>query len=333
MGTENTNIWPATKRILRILAAILFFVAGIAFAGFGLMVFISVGPTIPKGVVMGPSTLESWQIYVPCFVLGAGCFFLGYLFLPYSKDPSSKKPRSALSTTPQIKRKKSQLIGYFLCWVCTPIFLFGAAFCDHGDYCGIAKNFAWLIMFGCIPLIIGQVILYRSKLSFPPLDAFVFLCAVLCELTFVLFPLGVVLWAVGIIIEIVLLFYVLIRTICEILPKEHSNEKVVVQKLDKNSHAISSSVITPLLQAVMDGKLEKAKEVLTDNTAQLNTTYAPNGNTPLHVAALNGYTEIVRLLLEQPGIDTTRTNNEGKTALDLAHEKGFEEIVWLLENK
>ncbi len=90
--------------------------------------------------------------------------------------------------------------------------------------------------------------------------------------------------------------------------------------------------ITPLLQAVMDGELEKVREVLADNTAQLNTTYAPNGNTPLHVAALNGYVDIVRFLLEQPGIDTLRTNNEGKTALDLTREKGFAEIVQLLEN-
>lgn len=91
--------------------------------------------------------------------------------------------------------------------------------------------------------------------------------------------------------------------------------------------------ITPLLQAVMDGELEKVREVLADNTEQLNTTYAPNGNTPLHVAALNGYVDIVRFLLEQPGLDTTHTNNEGKTALDLAREKGFAEIVQLLESK
>ena len=90
--------------------------------------------------------------------------------------------------------------------------------------------------------------------------------------------------------------------------------------------------ITPLLQAVMEGELEKMKEALAAHPEHLNTAYAPNGNMPLHVAALNGYTDIVRLLLEQEGIDTTRTNNDGKTALDLAREKGFAEIVQLLEN-
>lgn len=91
--------------------------------------------------------------------------------------------------------------------------------------------------------------------------------------------------------------------------------------------------ITPLLQAVMEGELEKMKEALTAHPEHLNTAYAPNGNMPLHVAALNGYTDIVRLLLEQEGLDTTHTNNEGKTALDLAREKGFAEIVQLLESK
>ncbi|GEM_PF-3141914 len=249
------------------------------------------------------------------------------------KGPPLKNPRNTFSAVSQAKRKKSQLIGYFLCWVCMPIFLFGAAFCDHGNYCAVAQIFAWLIILGCIPLIIGQVILYRSKLSFPPLDAFVFLGAALCELTFVLFPLGVVLWAIGIIIEILLLLYILIRTMQEAPSQEYVDEKIIVRELEQPSQPLSSSIITPLLQAVMEGALEKAKEVLADNTEQLNTAYAPNGNTPLHVAALNGHTDIVRLLLAQPGIDTTRSNNAGQTALDLAREKGFEEIALLLENR
>lgn len=95
----------------------------------------------------------------------------------------------------------------------------------------------------------------------------------------------------------------------------------------------SSPTITPLLGAIITGDIALVQTALTDHPEELNTAYAQNGNTPLHVAALNGYTDIIRLLLAQPGIDTTRTNNEGKTALDLAHEKGFEEIVQLLENR
>ncbi len=94
-----------------------------------------------------------------------------------------------------------------------------------------------------------------------------------------------------------------------------------------------SQTITPVLEAILPNNIALVQTALTDHPEELNTAYAQNGNTPLHVAALNGYTEIVRLLLAQPGIDTTRTNNQGKTALDLAREKGFTEIVLLLENK
>lgn len=94
-----------------------------------------------------------------------------------------------------------------------------------------------------------------------------------------------------------------------------------------------SSSITPVLNSIIKNDLDSVRTVLQGHPGQLNTAYAQNGNTPLHVAALNGYTDIVRLLLEQPGIDTARTNNEGKTALDLAREKGCTEVVQLLENK
>ena len=89
--------------------------------------------------------------------------------------------------------------------------------------------------------------------------------------------------------------------------------------------------ITPVLQAVLDGSAIKLCAALEEHPEHLNTAYAQNGNTPLHVAALNGQTEIVKLLLEQPGLDTTLKNNEGKTAADLAQEKNFMEIADLLK--
>ena len=66
------------------------------------------------------------------------------------------------------------------------------------------------------------------------------------------------------------------------------------------------------------------------NGADVNNPYPENGNTPLHIAALNGYTEIVKLLLAQPNIDKTIKNKEGKTALDTAKERHRTEIVQLL---
>ncbi len=94
---------------------------------------------------------------------------------------------------------------------------------------------------------------------------------------------------------------------------------------------LSSKTPTTILEAILNTNPALVRTALQDHPEQLNTAYAQNGNTPLHVAALNGYTEIVRLLLEQPGIDTARTNNEGKTALDLAREKGHTEVAQLLE--
>ena len=88
------------------------------------------------------------------------------------------------------------------------------------------------------------------------------------------------------------------------------------------SASVSSFTITPLLQAVIDGNLEKVQATLAEHPEQLNIAYAPNGNTPLHVAALNGKKEIMEFLLAQPGIDKDRKNNDGKTAFDLAAKSG-----------
>lgn len=94
----------------------------------------------------------------------------------------------------------------------------------------------------------------------------------------------------------------------------------------------TSNKITPLLGAILANDADLVRTALQEHPEHLNTAYAQNGNTPLHVAALNGQTEIVKLLLEQPGLDTTLKNNEGKTAADLAQEKNFTEIITLLRN-
>ena len=91
-----------------------------------------------------------------------------------------------------------------------------------------------------------------------------------------------------------------------------------------------SRTITPLLEAILSGNADNVRAALTEHPELLNTAYAQNGNTPLHVAALNGQTEIVKLLLAQPGIDKTLTNKDGQTARDLAQERNFPEIIGLL---
>ena len=93
----------------------------------------------------------------------------------------------------------------------------------------------------------------------------------------------------------------------------------------------TSNKITPLLGAILANDTTLVHTALQEHPEYINTAYAQNGNTPLHVAALNGQTEIVKLLLEQPGLDTTLKNNGGKTARDLAQEKNFTEIADLLK--
>ena len=91
------------------------------------------------------------------------------------------------------------------------------------------------------------------------------------------------------------------------------------------------TVLTPAFQAVLNRDLEALQRCLEADDTRLNAPYANTGNTLLHVAALNGYTEIVKFLLSQPYIEKTCTNNDGKTPLQLAEEKGLADIIALLE--
>jgi len=52
--------------------------------------------------------------------------------------------------------------------------------------------------------------------------------------------------------------------------------------------------------------------------------------TPLHAAACNGFTDTVRELLSM-GADKTAKDSHGKTALDLARARDFDDIITLLQ--
>ena len=71
-------------------------------------------------------------------------------------------------------------------------------------------------------------------------------------------------------------------------------------------------------------------ELLVGNGADINGTNL-TGFTPIHHAAENNSKRSALVLLEA-GADADAPNRRGKTPLDTAKEKSYEEIVRLLEN-
>lgn len=251
-----------------------------------------------------------------------------------------------------LKNKKAfRLAAYIAQWPVLISFagglVFVGAFCDSGIACDnfykiygpmLGIILSWAIFPIAIFVITGQIILSRSKHVFFPIDAAFFLIAPVLWIISLVVPLlwvtQVAFWCLmlGFAAESILLAYVFCLKIYKIEPVDTKEERKEYGEPLKN-HLWSSPEITPFLGAVISGDITLVQTALQKYPEHLNTAYANNGNTPLHVAALNGYTDIVRLLLAQPGIDTTRSNNAGQTALDLAREKGFEEIALLLENR
>ena len=85
-------------------------------------------------------------------------------------------------------------------------------------------------------------------------------------------------------------------------------------------------------EEVLKGWLDGFKSVLNESTANVNIQTEPEGNTPLHLATMHGYIPALKVLLAHKGIDKSIVNARGKTALDSATEKGFKEIIVLLQN-
>lgn len=74
----------------------------------------------------------------------------------------------------------------------------------------------------------------------------------------------------------------------------------------------------------------KSLTLLVDNGAQVNKQNKLYGETALMIAAGSGHREATQFLLEH-GADKTLTNLNGQTALDFAQEKGYQNIVELLQ--
>ena len=87
--------------------------------------------------------------------------------------------------------------------------------------------------------------------------------------------------------------------------------------------------VAPLHSAVADGCDFAIVRALVEAGGDVNAKQR-HGWTPLHGAAFEGDAETVRFLLAH-GADPKATNDPGKTAADVARERGHEEVARLLE--
>ena len=83
-----------------------------------------------------------------------------------------------------------------------------------------------------------------------------------------------------------------------------------------------------IMNAVMLGDIEQVKKLLA-RLASPNVRDEISGRTPLIFAAMNGHTEIVKILLEK-GAEVEAKDMEGWTALRYALAYEYEEIIELL---
>lgn len=81
-----------------------------------------------------------------------------------------------------------------------------------------------------------------------------------------------------------------------------------------------------------DGQLEAVQKLIATGKCLLNEEEGQQGNTPLHLAAVNGNTDALCLLLAQPGVDKNKVNRIGNTALHAAIYSKSMAVVQLLLN-
>jgi ankyrin repeat protein len=113
------------------------------------------------------------------------------------------------------------------------------------------------------------------------------------------------------------------------LMKAVAQEKLVIAQIlidagaNVNANASTSSALS---HAIRTGNIDFVKLVLDAGASPNNLIYVSE----LQIAIINNRPEMVELLLKA-GADTTYTNIKGQTALELAKEEGFVDIIEIIE--
>lgn len=106
---------------------------------------------------------------------------------------------------------------------------------------------------------------------------------------------------------------------------------LVLQAPNLNPNLKNKNGETALHMAIRLKQLDVTRELINAKTVSKNLA-DKDGNTPLHLATIINQEEVVKLLLEK-NADVYLTNNENKTAKEIAIEKGFNNIVELITQK
>jgi len=107
----------------------------------------------------------------------------------------------------------------------------------------------------------------------------------------------------------------------------HSQKLHVIRKTSEINKYRSNT--SDLHIGLIDGDLEKAKECIYKNTIEENNAKNHAYQTPLHIAARKGYTDICKLLI-QMGVNINARDNYSHTPLHYAALYGYFDICKLL---
>lgn len=95
---------------------------------------------------------------------------------------------------------------------------------------------------------------------------------------------------------------------------------------DSSFYTMQQSLNNSLIDACSAGNFENVKSIINTLRSDEISFFGPNGNTALHIAAMNGHDSIVALLIERCCARTFR-NEEGKTAYEKAPNTAIKTLL------